>query len=107
MDGWIETLREQPLFDMEALFPSEDSSFAHELRLASIVMAEGDRFQIGLEDKDTKDGFVLHLGQRKRGVELVSVDFDRGEAVLKKGEQRALVHLESRSCSRATCAWGW
>ena len=93
-----EAMRDEMIKGFTAAIRSSDdaSSFAHELRLASVVMAEGSRFQIGLEEKESGAGFLLRLGQRKRGVELVSVDFDRGEAVLMKGGQRALVRLKSR-----------
>ena len=90
-----ERMSAQPFADV--MVPAEDdSSFAHELRLASIVKADGSGFQIGLEEKESGEGFLLRLGERKRGIELVSVDFERNEAVLMKEGQAAMVHLESR-----------
>ena len=51
--------------------------------------------KIGLEE-DGGDNFWLGLGQRRHGIELVSADLKRGEAVLFKNGQAALVLLQEK-----------
>jgi hypothetical protein len=72
------------------------SSFANDLRLGSIVRIGGSDIRIGLEEKDGAYAFQLKVGERKRGIELVRVDFEREEAILFKNGQAALVKLRAR-----------
>jgi len=51
--------------------------------------------KIGLEENGYDD-FWLGLGQRKHGIELVSADIKRGEAILFKDGQAALVLLQEK-----------
>jgi hypothetical protein len=52
--------------------------------------------RIGLEERDGTT-FLLSLGQRKRGVQLVSLDYAREEAVLLKDGQAHTLLLTSRT----------
>jgi len=83
------------------LFPEVQTSFADDLRLGAIVRTKGqsteeEELRIGLEERGTGASFVLEVGQKKRGIELESVDFDKDEAVLRRGEQAVVVRLKSR-----------
>lgn len=65
------------------------------LRLTSIVESGG-RCRMGFETRDG-DSFQLSLGRPQRGIELLSADFDREEAVLARSNETALVKLKSRA----------
>jgi hypothetical protein len=72
-----------------------ERSLADELSVCAIIEIGGLPIQIGLETKGG-DSFFLKLGQKKRGVELVSADYEREEAVLIKDGRATLVELRSR-----------
>jgi hypothetical protein len=71
------------------------TNFAVTLRLTAVVGGGPLGLKIGLEEQGG-DNFWLGLGQRKRGIELVSADIKKGQAVLLKGKQAALVLLQER-----------
>ena len=71
------------------------TNFAARLRMSAMVAGGPIGLKIGLEE-DGGDNFWLGLGQRRRGIELVSADLKRGEAILLKNGQAALVLLQER-----------
>jgi hypothetical protein len=81
---------------VEGSIKDQESSYAGRLRFAGVTRIAETSLSIGLEEKDSGNAFVLRLGEMKRGVRLVSVDFDREEAVLVKNGEMALVKLRSR-----------
>ena len=71
------------------------TNFALNLRMSAMAAGGPVGLKIGLEEKNG-DNFWLGLGQRKHGIELVSADIRRGEAILLKDGQAALVLLQER-----------
>ncbi len=73
------------------------SWLANNLRLASVV-DNGRYCWIGFE---TRDGESITISQTRssHGIELLSADVDRGEAVIMRGQETALVKLESKQIS--------
>ena len=71
------------------------TNFAAKLRMSAMVAGGPVGLKIGLEEVGG-DSFWVGLGQRKRGIELVSADLKRGEAVLFKDGQAALVFLREK-----------
>jgi hypothetical protein len=71
------------------------TNFAARLRMSAMVAGGPVGLKIGLEGAGG-DNFWLGLGQRRHGIELVSADLKRGEAVLFKNGQAALVLLQEK-----------
>ena len=86
------------LFELqhEQLAAAAATNFAATLRLSAVVSGGPLGLKIGLEDL-SGDNFWLGLGQRRHGIELVSADIREGRAVLFKGNQTAVVHLQDKS----------
>jgi len=71
------------------------TNFALHLRLCAVAAGGPVGLKIGLEENGG-DNFWLGLGQRKHGIALISADVRRGEAILFKDGQAALVLLQER-----------
>ena len=71
------------------------ANFAVNLRMCAMAAGGPVGLKIGLEENNG-DNFWLGLGQRKHGIELVSADVRRGEAILFKDGQAALVLLQEK-----------
>lgn len=65
---------------------------ARELEMKSII-DEGTSIRVGWLDKKTNKNFSMAVGETHEGLELVSVNYDEEEAVVKKGGETALVKL--------------
>jgi hypothetical protein len=72
------------------------TNFAINLRMSAMVSGGPIGLKIGLEERNG-DNFWLGLGQRKHGIELVSADLKRGEAILFKDGQAALIMLQEKT----------
>lgn len=72
-----------------------EQSFARDLRLSALLEVEGGGIKVGLVDKKTHKSFYLTEGESVDGIELVSASFDEEEAVLRKGNEMAVIKLES------------
>lgn len=80
--------------------PSEDAQpqtalgdvFSKEFEMKAIV-DDGSGIRIGLLDKKTNKNFFLGVGEIHEGLQLVSVDYEHEEAVVKKGGETAVVKL--------------
>lgn len=72
----------------------QHSWLSENLRLTSIVESAG-KLKIGFETLDG-DSFVLALGRPQRGIEMLSADFEREEAVIARSNETAIVRLKSR-----------
>jgi hypothetical protein len=70
------------------------SWLAENLRLTSVV-DNGRYCWIGFETRDG-DSFTLSQTRSSHGIELLSADVDRGEAVIARGQETALVKLKSK-----------
>ena len=73
----------------------EAVNFAANLRMSAMVEGGPAGLEVGLEESDGNN-FWVALGQRKRGVELVSADLQHGRAILLKNGQAALVFLQEK-----------
>jgi hypothetical protein len=87
----------QRLVDVERGHQTAESAtnFAANLRMSAMVEGGPSGFSIGLEEAGG-ESFWIALGQRRRGIELVSADMQRGRAILLKDGQAALVFLQEK-----------
>ena len=74
---------------------SPAESFARHLRLSALLEVEGGGIKVGLVDKKSGKSFFLTEGETVEEIELVSASFDEEEAVLRKGNEMAVIKLES------------
>ena len=75
---------------------SASPTFTRDLRLAGLVnLGEGDR-RISLENIAAKTHFFLKEGQTVEGIELLSLDFEKRQAVIRRGDREAVINLESK-----------
>lgn len=74
-----------------------DAGFTRDLRLSGLVdLGDGER-RISLENQS--DGTSLSLregGPAVTGIRLVNIDFERREALIRRGTQEAVIHLQSK-----------
>lgn len=75
------------------------------LRFTSIVDA-GRGWRIGFETKDG-DQFMVAFGRPARGIELLSVDYGREEAVIARSNETALVKLKTRELQPLRLRFRW
>ena len=71
------------------------TNFAARLRMSAMASGGPIGLKVGLEENGG-GSFWLGLGQRKHGIELVSADLRRGEAILVKDGQAALIFLQEK-----------
>lgn len=77
--------------------PPRADSFAKSLRLTMIIEADDGEIQVGIVDTRDNSNYLLRVGEPEQDTELVSVNFDNGEAVLRKGEEMALLDINNSS----------
>jgi hypothetical protein len=82
--------REEP----SALDP--DAGFTRDIRLSALLHVAENEHRIVLQDIRTQETFTLRLAQAVRGIELVSIDYEKHHALIRRGTREALVHLESK-----------
>lgn len=76
--------------------PDADAGFTRDLRLSSLIdLGDGER-RISLENTDTGVTFSITEGKSTEGIELLSLDFTRHEAVIRRGTREAVIHLETK-----------
>lgn len=80
-----EVVREIPLAE----------SFAKSLRLCAITTEADGRIRAGINDDATQAYYRLYEGESEDGMELVSVDPEAQEAVMRKGDEMAVVKMKS------------
>lgn len=76
------------------------ASFADSLRLSAICELNS-KYWVGLIDLQANQSLMLTVGQSDGGVELVSVDAAKEEAVVRKNGETGLLRLESGAPSPA------
>lgn len=74
--------------------PSADS-FAKSLRLSMIIETDDGDMRVGFVDNRSGRSYMLIAGEAQDGIELVSASFEEEEAVLRNGEEMALLKLVS------------
>jgi len=81
----------------------QGQSFARNLRLTALWEIEGVGVRVGIMDLQSKQNYTLAIGQSAEGMELVSADYDKAEAVVRKGNEHAQLQLDTEG-SRAISA---
>ncbi len=74
--------------------PKADS-FAKSLRLSMIIEADDGEMRVGFVDNRTSKSYSLMAGESEDGIELVTASFEDEEAILKSGQEMALLKLAS------------
>ena len=75
---------------------ADASSFTRDLRLSGLMdLGEGERI-ISLENVATRSHFTLKTGQTAEGIELVSMDISKRQAVIRRGKHEAVIDLEAK-----------
>lgn len=77
--------------------PPKPDSFAMSLRLSMILESEDGEIRVGIVDTRNNKSFVLRVGEPQEGYELVSASYEDGEAVLRQGEDMALLDISKSS----------
>ena len=67
-------------------------SFAKDYEMKAII-DDGDKIQVGILDKKNKKHIYLDIGQEISGMQLVSVNYDKEEAVLQMGVETIVIKL--------------
>jgi len=70
-------------------------SFAKNLRLCALIEDDDGSIQVGLQDIQAKSSFYLGVGDIEEGIELISADYEQENAVLKKGDEMAVISFGS------------
>lgn len=73
--------------------PPRADSFAKSLRLSMIIESDDGEMRVGIVDNRNNRSYVLRVGEPDDGIELVSASFEEGEAVLRQGEEMALLDI--------------
>lgn len=79
-------------------------SFAKRLRLSTIIEVNDGSMKIGFLDSGTGKSYMLAPGESMDGIEVVSGSWEDEEAILKQGEEMALVKLVSGTVEAITPA---
>lgn len=79
-------------------------SFAKRLRLSTIIEVNDGSMKIGFIDTGTGKNYMLQPGESMDGIEVVSGSWVDEEAILKQGEEMALIKLASGSVEAITPA---
>lgn len=70
-------------------------SFAKNFRLSALIDDEEGGVRVGLYDTASKKDYLLSVGDVEDGIELVSASYAEEEAVLRKGEEMAIIKFQS------------
>lgn len=79
-------------------------SFAKRLRLSTIIEVNDGSMKIGFVDAGTGKNYMLQPGESQDGIEVVSGSWADEEAILKQGEELALIKLVSGTVEAITPA---
>lgn len=82
---------------VEAPPKPQADSFAKSLRLSMIVEKEDGDMRVGFVDNRTGKSYMMIAGEAQDGIELISASFEDEEAILRNGEEMALLKLASGS----------
>lgn len=82
--------------------PPKADSFAKSLRLSMIMESDDGEISVGIVDASNNQSFLLRVGDPDGEYELVSASFADGEAVLRRGEEMALLDISKSSFSEIT-----
>jgi hypothetical protein len=82
--------------------PPKADSFAKSLRLSMIMESDDGEINVGIVDTSNNQSFILRVGDPDGEYELVSASFEDGEAVLRRGEEMALLDISNASFTEVT-----
>ncbi len=80
---------------MERPPPPKADSFAKSLRLSMIIETDDGSMRVGFVDNRSGRSYMLRAGDAEDGIELISASFDDEEAILRNGDEMALLKLTS------------
>ena len=96
LPGLRELLAEGEVAEDVAETEGAGDGFTRDLRLSALVdLGAGER-RISLENTQTGEVITLRPGETEAGIELVSLDFDQRIAILRSGEEEAVINLRSK-----------
>ena len=75
---------------------SDSPTFTRNLRLAGLLDLGGGERRISLENVAEQTHFSLKEGQMVDGIELLSLDFEKRQALIRRGHREAVINLESK-----------
>jgi len=76
---------------------SEEPPFTRHLRLAGLLDLGGGERRISLEHIVEQTHFSIKEGETVEGIKLVSLDFEKRQAIIQRGHREAVIDLESKS----------
>lgn len=79
-------------------------SFAKRLRLSTIIEVNDGSMKIGFIDTGTGRNYMMQPGESMDGIEVVSGSWEDEEAILKQGDEMALIKLASGTVEAITPA---
>ena len=79
-------------------------SFTRNLRLSGLIDLGGGEQLIGLENTATGEHFTLSAKRPAHDISLLRIDFDRREAIIRRGRREAVIHLESKKITERAFA---
>lgn len=80
---------------MEKPPPPKADSFAKSLRLSMIIETDDGSMRVGFVDNRSGRSYMLRAGDAEDGIELISASFEEEEAILRNGDEMALLKLSS------------
>lgn len=72
------------------------ATFTRDLRLSGLIDLGGGERLISLENIVTGEHFTVSALQPAHGIRLLHIDFERHEAIIRRGRREAVIHLESK-----------
>jgi hypothetical protein len=75
--------------------PPPQSTFAKDFRVSLMIERPDGSVKVGLIDSRNKVDYMLEVGMPEEGIELVSADYEKQEAVIRKGSEMAVVKVET------------
>ena len=79
-------------------------SFAKRLRLSTIIELDDGSMKIGFVETGTNKSYMMKPGESLDGIEVVSASWEDEEAILKQGDELALIKLASGTVEAITPA---
>lgn len=86
---------EAPPIPVAAAIVNPEDSFAKTIRMSALLEVDGGGIRIGIIDQKTNKDFYIGVGEEIEGIELISADYEKEEAVLRKGAEMAVIKLQS------------
>ena len=91
----LKALLADPAAGQSVADPAPD--FTRDLRLSGLANLGDGEVRITLENSRTGASFTLRPDLPVEGIELLSLDFEQRLAVIRKGDQEAVIHLQSKA----------